>query len=107
MMAMYAHILSSVLDDWVDELTGTALVAYALVCRTEMLSASLHRGDPACTVLAAEIGYDRALCKLCEDNGIAIDALSFAHPAKARARLEAELSAAGIDLVDLARRPRP
>lgn len=106
-MAMYAHILSSVLDEWVDELTGAALVDYALVSRVEMLESSPHQGYPACTVLAAEIAYDRALCKLCEDNGIAIDALSFAHPAQARARLEGELVAAGIDLVALARRRRP
>ena len=42
-MSMYVDILSSALDTWVDELTGTALVDYALVCRAEMLGVSPHQ----------------------------------------------------------------
>ena len=45
---MYTHLLSSVLDDWVDTFTGEALVDYALVCRAEMLASPpairTHRG---------------------------------------------------------------
>ncbi len=36
-MSMYVDILSSALDSWVDELTGSALVDYVLECRAEML----------------------------------------------------------------------
>ena len=104
-MSMYVDILSSALDTWVDELTGTALVDYALVCRAEMLGVSPHRGDTAYSSLAAEIGYDRALIKLCESNDVAVMATSFAFPGQERARLERELASAGIDLA-AADRPR-
>jgi hypothetical protein len=106
MMGMYAQILCSALDEWVEELTGTALLEYALLCRAEMLEISPRRGDGAGHALAAEIAYDRALCKLCEDRGIAIDAPGFSHPAQARAHLEAELVTVGIELAALARRRR-
>lgn len=103
-MSMYVDILASSLDSWVDELTGTALVDYALVCRAEMLGAGPHRGDTAYASLAAEIAYDRALIKLCETNGVAVQATSFDFPRQERARLERELAVAGIDLAALARR---
>jgi hypothetical protein len=106
MTAMYAHLLASTLGDWVDELTGTALTDYTLVCRAEMLAATARRGETSATRLAAEITYDRALCKLSENKGIAIDAMAFSHPAQARVRLETELAAAGIDLAALSRQRR-
>ncbi len=104
-MSMYVDILSSALDTWVDELTGTALLDYALVCRAEMLGVNPLRGDAACSSLAAEIGYDRALIKLCELNDIAVMASGFAFPKKERGRLERELATAGIVLAAL-ERPR-
>jgi hypothetical protein len=106
MTSMYSHILASSLDDWVEELSGDALIEYALVCRTEMLRASSQRGYPISTVLAAEVAYDRSLLKLCEAGRIAGSALGFAHPVDERARLEAALALAGTDLVALARRRR-
>ena len=53
--------------------------------------------------MVAEIGYDRALIKLCESNDITVMATSFAFPKKERARLERELAGAGIDLAALDR----
>jgi hypothetical protein len=95
---VYAHILSSALDDWVDELTGDALIDYALVCRDEMIKPGGRHGETALMALSAQVAYDRALLKLCEAHGIDIDNLSFAHPRQERARLEAALAAAGLDL---------
>jgi hypothetical protein len=102
-MSMYVDILSSALDDWVDELTGTALVEYALCCRTELFEAGTHHGDAAYALLAVEISYDRALIKLCDANDIAVTAAAFAFPGQERARLERELATVGIDLAELAR----
>ena len=98
---MYAHLLSSVFEDWVDELSGTALVDYALVCRAEMLAP--RAGQSACASLAAEVAYDRALFKLCASHRIHVDVIGYAHPQRERERLERELAAAGIDLVALTR----
>jgi hypothetical protein len=95
---MYDHILSSALNDWVDELSGDALVEYALVCRNEMRHAPRYQGETALVALAAEVAYDRALIKLCEAHGIGGADMSFLHPRQERARLEAALVAAGIDL---------
>ena len=109
---MYTHLLSSVLDDWVDEFTGDALVDYALVCRAATLaSRPRYSGngmdESACIALGAEIAYDRALIKLCAANGIEVSAESFSHPAAERARLEHELAAQGIGLFDLAHKREP
>jgi hypothetical protein len=101
---MYTHLLSSVFDDWVDELSGSALVDYAVVCRAEMLASTPFRRESATLALAAEVNYDRALIKVCMANGIEADVLGFANPGAERARLERDLAAAGIDLVAFARR---
>jgi len=95
---MYSLILLSALDDWVNEFTGDALIDYALVCRSEMLKPSEYQGGSALTSLAAEVAYDRALLKLCEAHGINVVNLSFLHPQEERARLEAALAMAGLDL---------
>jgi hypothetical protein len=105
-MSMYVDILSSALDTWVDELTGSALVDYVLECRAAMLSSGPHRGDTAYSSLAVEIGYDRALIKLCETHNVPVTATRFASPRAERARLEHELAVAGVDLAALARRRR-
>jgi hypothetical protein len=104
---MYAHILSSALDDWVDELTGDALVDYALACRGEMLKPCGHQGEAALIALSAQVAYDRALLKLCEAHGIDVVDLSFLHPQEERARLEAALAGAGLDLARRAQRWQP
>jgi hypothetical protein len=103
-VSMYADILSSALDTWVDELSGRALIDYALSCRAEALAVGPHRGDTAYSCLAAEIAYDRVLIKLCETNNVPVMAASFAYPREERARLEAELAIAGVDLAALGRR---
>jgi hypothetical protein len=105
-MSMYVDILSSALDTWVGELTGSALVDYALGCRAEMVGGGPHHGDTAYSSLAAEIAYDRALIKLCEAHNVTVRATSFAYPSQERARLERQLAAAGIDLAARARRRR-
>jgi hypothetical protein len=94
---MYLHLLTSILDDWVDELSGAALVDYAAVCRSKMLTAR-PRGDSAHIALAAEIAYDRALIKLCCMNGVEVDVLWLSDPPRARFRLELELADRGVDL---------
>lgn len=103
---MYVDILSSALDGWVDELTGRALIDYALECRAAMLSAGPHRGATAYSSLAVEVAYDRALIKLCEMHNVPVMATRFAYPRAERARLEHELARAGVDLAALARRRR-
>ena len=100
----YSHLVLSVFDDWVDELTGSALVDYAIVCRTVMLASGPYRVEFASLLLAAEVTYDRALVKLCTTNGIEADALAFSNPSAERARLERELATVGIDLAALTRR---
>src|ERR1700678_3677369 len=82
---MCAHLLLCAFDDWVDQLTGNALVEYAVICRLEMLASAPHSGAPGSLALAAEISYDRALITLCTDNGIVADALGFPPPGGARA----------------------
>jgi hypothetical protein len=105
-MSMYVDILSSALDTWVGDLTGDALVDYALCCRAEMVEVRPYHGDTAYSSLAAEIAYDRALIKLCETNAIPVTATSFVYPREERHRLEVELATAGVDLAALARRRR-
>jgi len=101
---MYADILSSVLSDWVDELNGEALIDFAQVCRVQMFESAR---DTAAVALAAELSYDRALLKVCEEHGIGTSTRRFSRPGEERSRLERALLAIGIDLVspprDLAR----
>ena len=101
---MYADILSSVLNDWVDGLSGAELVEFARVCRAQMLDVSPRR-DSASTALAAELSYDRALIKVCQAHGIAVMPWRFSHPGEERGRLERELVTIGVDLVALSRSP--
>ena len=93
---MYADILSSVLNDWVDELSGHALIDFTQVCRAQMLESA---GDTAAVALAAELSYDRALLKICEAHGIGTSTGRFTRPREERSRLEQELIAIGIDLL--------
>jgi hypothetical protein len=95
---MYSLILSSALDDWVDEPTGDALIDHALACRSEMLRPRDYQSESALITLAADVAYDRALLKLCEVHGIDVVHLTFMRPQEERADLEAALAGAGLDL---------
>jgi hypothetical protein len=101
-VSMYLQLLRGVLDDWVDELEGPALIDYAVMCRSAT-ARSPQSGDVAHVALAAEISYDRALIKLCTASGIEVDVMAFSHPFEARSRLERELAALGTDLVALSK----
>jgi hypothetical protein len=105
-MNMYTHLLSSVFDEWVDALTGEALIDYALICRAEtlgQLSQDARGRTSAYIALGAEVAYDRALIKLCVASGIEVSAEGFSHPAAERNRLERKLASCGINLAHLAR----
>ena len=102
-MSMYVELLSSVLNDSLDDLSSDALVKHALVCRAEMLASRPYKGASAYSTLAAEVAYDRALLTLCTVKKINVVAADFSHPAEVRHRLELELESAGIDLIALAR----
>jgi hypothetical protein len=103
-MSMYADLLSSALVGRLEQLSGDALVGYALICRANMLASGPCRGNSAYAALATEIAYDRALLKLCAANDIAVVAADFSHPVEERHRLEVELADAGLDLAALGRR---
>jgi hypothetical protein len=103
-VTMYVGILSSALDEWGTELTGSALIDHVLACRAEMLHPYPYRRDSAYTGLADEIAYDRALISLCTERGIDVVPTGFAHRHSARAGLEQELASSGVDLADLAGR---
>jgi hypothetical protein len=100
---MYVDILSSAMDAWVEELTGDALIEYALVCRAQLLSSATRSGSMASRALASEIAYDRALIRLCETHEIEVAITNFAFPRSERARIERLLAVAGVDLAALAR----
>jgi hypothetical protein len=97
-VSMYVQILSSALDDWVGQLTSSALIEYALVCRAAITHPSPYGGTRSADVLAAQVAYDQALIRLCELHGIEVDTAFFMHP-KARPCLEAKLSTVGVNLV--------
>jgi hypothetical protein len=97
-MSMYSDLLMSALDDWGETFSGSALIDYAVMCRTEMQRSGPRRGDAAHIALAAEIAYDRALIKVCVEQRIDVDVADFSHPMKARSHLEHELADRGINL---------
>jgi hypothetical protein len=103
-MSMYVDILSQALEDWVDDLSGDALIEFAQKCRAQMLCPS-PPGSTTSTALSAELSYDRALVKLCEAHGIDVKYSSFSRPDQERARLERRLVAIGVDLVASSRGP--
>ena len=103
---MYVDLLSSALEGWVNELTGSALIGDSLALRVEMLDHRDHRSAPVHEALAAEVAYDRALISLCAEHDIMVVISDFAHPQSERARLECELARSGVDLSALPRRGR-
>jgi len=101
---MYVEILTSVLGDMAEELTGDALLCYALVCRAEMLDPSSVTDGSSMSALTTEVAYDRALVRLCEAHGVRVLPANFVHPKAERARLEDALARSGVDLEDLGHR---
>ncbi len=101
---MYVDILSSAVDGWAYELSGSSLIDYALARRAEMIAHGPHCDDSTYAVLAAEVSYDRALISLCAEHGIDVVRSGFAHRQQERGRLEDELARSGVDLAALARR---
>jgi hypothetical protein len=102
---MYAELLTSARRGKVEELSGAALMTYALDCRAEMLAATGPIQDAtAFSALAVEVAYDCVLLRLCAEKGVEVMAADFSHPADDRHRLEAQLKMAGVDLASLARR---
>ncbi len=102
---MYVDILSSALDQWVTDLSGTDLVEYAVLCREELRLVTPPLGGSAYTALAAEIAYDRALIALCTERGIDAHATSFAYPMSERRRIEVLLRQDGVDLDPPSKKP--
>jgi hypothetical protein len=102
-MSMYVNLLSSALDGRLEELSGAALVHYALDCRAAMLASEPHHGASAYTALAAEVAYDRALLKLCAAHDLVVHPTEFSHPKRARDHLERQLATCNVDLAVLAK----
>ncbi len=100
---MYVDCLTSALEGWASELSGSALIDYSVVCRIEMLKRGSCSSDSAYQALAVEVAYDRALISLCVEHDISASVANFDQPWAERDRLEHELAAAGIDLVALSR----
>jgi len=101
---MYVDVLSAAMDAWNVELTGDALLDYVIACRAQLLLTGVGQGRPANDSLAAEVTYDRALIRLCDDVGVVTSVANFADPRSERNRLEDTLSGrAGIDLPSLSR----
>ena len=100
---MYVTLLRCSLDDWFDEPSREELLEHVLTRRFEMLVGPTDLEGNVYSALASEVGYDRALIKLSLAHDIATSPENFTKPAEERQRLERALSAAGIDLTDLAR----
>jgi hypothetical protein len=103
---MYVSLLRRSLDAWSDEFNNDDLLEHVLGCRLETLAVAPHREGSVYSALAAEVGYDRALIKLCEAHGISASPEHFDKPTEERRRLELALFDDGVDLTDLSRRRR-
>ena len=97
-VSMYVQILSSALDEWVNDLTGPDLIEYAILCREELGAVAPPGRGSAYSALALEIAYDRALIALCTEHGLYAHATTFAYPIAERKRVESLLAEIGIDL---------
>jgi hypothetical protein len=97
-VSMYVDVLSNALNGWAAELAGTELLDYARSCRDAVQDTDVCGAARSLELLAAEVAYDRALVRLCELKGIAVDVSWFVHPDEARRCLEHQLAALGLDL---------
>lgn len=102
-MSMYVDMLSLALDGWGSELGGDALVDYVLECRQRLLVSGIGMSEDADVSLAAELAYDRALILLCRDLGMEVGPAGFDDPFTERARVEAMVMTAGVDLASLSK----
>jgi hypothetical protein len=105
-MSMYTDLLVSAQDYLRADLDGDALVAYAIECRTDLLTVGPVTRSTAMAALAVEVAYDSALLRLCAVKDIGALPTDFSHPARGRRRFELELQRVGIDLTSAARRRR-
>jgi hypothetical protein len=104
---MYVDVLSDALRTWNGGLSGGALLDRVVDSRVFMLSARLGCTPSAYDLLAAEVAYDAALIRLCDDLGISTGAADFADPLAERTRIEQMLAETrGLDLSALARARR-
>lgn len=101
---MYRTLLRDSYEKWSEVPDHANLLEHVLDCRFEMLVAVPNFESNVYLALAAEVGYDRALLKLCEAHGIASSPENFSKPGEERRRLEHALSDDGVDLTDLTRR---
>jgi hypothetical protein len=100
---MYIDMLSSALSAWDLDLSDDELVDHAVTCRARMLATGTTLGASAYEALAAELAYDRALMRLCEQMGVTTSVDGFAFPQIERVRLEQALAEKDIDVVALSR----
>jgi hypothetical protein len=97
-MSMYVEVLSGAMDRWDTELSGDALIDYALTCRAALPARDLGAGVWSEASLVAEVAYDRALISLAAEHGIDVAPRNFVHPRIERDRLELELARRGVSL---------
>jgi hypothetical protein len=97
-VSMYVGLLTRALDSWTEGVSGPTLVDYVLVCRSNLLSHTVGESDGAYSLLAAEIAYDRALIKLCDERGVITEPTRFSVPPRERTRLEVALTGVGVNL---------
>jgi hypothetical protein len=105
-MSMYTDLLVSAQGYLRADLDGDALVAYAIECRSELLTFGPVTRATAMAALAVEVAYDSALLRLCAVKDIGALAKDFSHPAQGRRRFERELQRVGIDLASATRSQR-
>jgi hypothetical protein len=104
---MYIGILSDALRAGPRQLTGDALVDYAVNSRVHMLSTRLGPAASVYDLLAAEAAYDASLVRLCGELGVITGAANFANPLTERTRIERLIADShGIDLSALTRARR-
>jgi hypothetical protein len=105
-MSTYAGIVSSEPATRF-EVTGDRLVDHARSCRSAMFAARATGPADPLALLAAEIAYDRALLRLCDEWAVEIGRADFASPRRTRLTLECQLYRAGVDLHAVAGPARP
>ena len=102
-MSIYTQLLDSALDEVTtdNELTPSDALAELVRCRN-LLGAGFARtgSNWAPAAVADELAYDIALIGLARSLGVECDVNRFDRPGHERARLESELAARGIHLVE-------
>lgn len=86
--------------------SGERLLERAISCRAAALAARSGGTDDPLALLAAELAYDRALTRLCVEEGIELGGADAGSRGTSRRYLECELYRRGVDLHAAARAPR-